>query len=573
MHKDGKLLALMTVPVVAPLVPRPPRFLVVEKRLYTGWWDSLAALLKPRGSRFSSPPSPSVRSLFVAQAYLPGRPLFSSGLLHLSILLVLIRIPFGILVPRGNSEGQREPTRLVYELQKIQLLKSLPSVTPPGSGGKPGQGFRPEDPPARGSTAFHPRLTIVLKPPRPDNNRQTIIQPSSPPELRIAYELRLPNVLVGNPLAIPKPKLEYRLNATAGRLAKRNDQQAPAPPSVSAASPELASAQLPPAIAQPHLPVAPTTVLSLQGAKIGNTAAAAGVAGGDSVPPEVAGGLLVLGVDPAGVAHLLALPPGNRYGTFSISPEGGQPGSPGGVPGGVVGGGTGGAGSGGDGSVGVGSGHSGGGGSGAGAGTNSILSIAGGSDAREGVGTGSGPGGEGTLTDPGSTSLVFPVLSVPHLRRHSLIVSAGPIGGGGLGVYGALHCGKVYTIFLPMPGKNWALQYCLRASPARQRAPGVRDTVVQLDPGLVPPDPEQRFDFQRLPIPEEKADKMIVLRGVIQADGSVGELKIFQGIRPEMDRAALAAFGRWKFKPALHIKEPVAVEILVGIPARSPHTE
>jgi hypothetical protein len=94
--------------------------------------------------------------------------------------------------------------------------------------------------------------------------------------------------------------------------------------------------------------------------------------------------------------------------------------------------------------------------------------------------------------------------------------------------------------------------------------------VVQLDQGLVGPDPLERFDFQRVPVSEEKADKLIVLQGVIRADGTVGELKLYQGVEPYMDQAAVAAFGRWKFRPALRANQPVAVEILVGIPARVP---
>jgi len=37
-----------------------------------------------------------------------------------------------------------------------------------------------------------------------------------------------------------------------------------------------------------------------------------------------------------------------------------------------------------------------------------------------------------------------------------------------------------------------------------------------------------------------------------------------------MDQAAVVAFGRWKFGPALRANQPVAVEILVGIPVRLP---
>jgi outer membrane biosynthesis protein TonB len=65
---------------------------------------------------------------------------------------------------------------------------------------------------------------------------------------------------------------------------------------------------------------------------------------------------------------------------------------------------------------------------------------------------------------------------------------------------------------------------------------------------------------------------MIILRGIIREDGAVSELKILQGLLEAVDQAALAAFGRWKFRPALRADKPIAVEILVGIPMILPAT-
>ncbi len=168
--------------------------------------------------------------------------------------------------------------------------------------------------------------------------------------------------------------------------------------------------------------------------------------------------------------------------------------------------------------------------------------------------------------------MVFPIPSLPRVRRNSLIVFTGPIGGGGLPAYGALRGSKIYTVFLPMPGKSWTLQYCVRENASSEPTPERSRSIVRLSRGVVPPEAEERFDFKRLPVTEEKADKLIVLHGVIREDGSVDELKVYQGVQREMDEAALAAFGRWKFKPALREAKPVVVEILVGIPARVPRS-
>jgi outer membrane biosynthesis protein TonB len=63
---------------------------------------------------------------------------------------------------------------------------------------------------------------------------------------------------------------------------------------------------------------------------------------------------------------------------------------------------------------------------------------------------------------------------------------------------------------------------------------------------------------------------MIVLKGVLGEDGTIGNLEVYQGVLPEMDQAARLALSRWKFKPAMRADKPVSVEILVGIPAEAP---
>jgi hypothetical protein len=134
-----------------------------------------------------------------------------------------------------------------------------------------------------------------------------------------------------------------------------------------------------------------------------------------------------------------------------------------------------------------------------------------------------------------------------------------------LQVYGALHCAKIYTIFLAMPGRPWTLQYC----PSGGAAPVQRanSNVVHMESGVVPPDVATRFDFKRVVVPFEKKGKPIVLKGVITDDGSVADLKVYQGVVAGMDDAARVAFSRWKFKPALKDGKAVAVDVLVGVPS------
>jgi Gram-negative bacterial TonB protein C-terminal len=179
--------------------------------------------------------------------------------------------------------------------------------------------------------------------------------------------------------------------------------------------------------------------------------------------------------------------------------------------------------------------------------------------------------GEGLgLLDPKFiANMVYPVISAVKVRRNPMVVSAGSTGGGGLDAYGALKCARIYTIFLPMPGASWTMQYCQQANSIVNPKPAGPTTVVHLAPGLVPPDPdtESRYDFKRLPVPPEKSRKLIVLKGMLEKDGTVDGLTIFQSVVPAMDEAARIAFSRWRFRPASLEGTPVAVEILVGIPA------
>ena len=165
--------------------------------------------------------------------------------------------------------------------------------------------------------------------------------------------------------------------------------------------------------------------------------------------------------------------------------------------------------------------------------------------------------------------VIYPVPAVFNMRKNSLIVSAGPNGGGGLNIYGALRCGKIYSIFLPMPGRNWTMQFCAQTAPD-QPASAQDATVAHFGEGLVPPQAESKFDFQRLQLPPNKLGKLIILKGLLRTDGLIDELQVYQSVLPEMDDNARLAFSQWKFKPALREGKPVAVQVLVGIPADLP---
>ena len=535
---------------------KTPHFLVPSESRYRGLGSALKVICT-KALPFSRQQT-YFRGALLKLPRLKRIPLSTSVFMHAALLFLLIYMPQ--LMPANETrfdEVSPQPEKIYYRVS-LNTPKPLPRIAPRGPGASPGNGPFPLNYPALGSTAVAHNLTVVSKPKVPDNVRQTIIQPLSPPDLRIKTEVKLPNIILGNQPDVTRPKIDLDATNTRPKQLDRRITTEVAPTVVSA-NPDPALTNLPQVPTErPHLPVA-------FGEPIRPTAATGKTDNGApsdarAAIPGDGSGLVVLGVDPSDPSVQLGLPPGNRLGDFSVSAAGGQPGSPGGNPHSFVPGGNGLAGIGGDGSVGVGAGHEGGGGGNSGAAGN--LSVNG--------GNGNGSGGEPVMAHTGSASdLVYPVAAPAAviLRRNALVVSAGPLGGGGLDVYRALFCGKIYTVFLPMPGKNWSMQYCQSAG--KKQAIDPRSTVVHMETSLTPPDPEMgsRFDFQRLPVPIDKARKMIVLKGVLKEDGSVDSLEIYQGVLPAMDQAARDAFSHWKFKPAIRDGNPVSIDFLVGIPA------
>jgi Gram-negative bacterial TonB protein C-terminal len=538
--------------IAPPAVPpRLPQFLVLRDPASSSLWGSVKAII----ARAKRPAYRNSGNLFrhvtLERSGSAGRSYSTSLVIHLGFILMIVYLHQAM--PRESFAAPVSPLseHIYYRVPLVEQAKLLPRVAPAGSGGRPGAGSVPDRPPLLGSSAQQ-AVVIISKPVHPDNSHQTIYQPNSPPDIRITQDIKLPNIVS---VQIPKPVFRFKPTETRPLQAQRqlNTEPAPAVNAENAAALKSLEESSDPQLRVPLLPA----VASAPQPRTGRYSSAQ-----EAPPIEGANngtGLVAISVDPAGPASPVVLPPGNRSGDFTISGAPGNGGAPVGTPDGAIGGGAGGSRTGSDASTGIGAESTGGGGGKSGlAGSLSIK------------GAGGESGGAGTLGPTVALSMVYPVARHLSVRKSSIVVSAGPVGGGGLDVYDVLRCGKIYTIFLAMPGKSWTMQYCQKttaagAIPSEPRSPS---TFVHLDGGLVPPDldVETRYDFRRLPVPPEKAHKMIVLKGMLGADGTVGGLEVFQGILPQMDQAAKIAFSRWKFKPAMRDGKPVAVEILVGVP-------
>jgi hypothetical protein len=515
----------------------------------------------------------------------PSAPaLLTSLLIHFSVGFFLYNVPLSGLFSRFSGPPVKHAAWVVYEFRALKLPTYLPTLHPLGPGGAPRHGAKKGTPTRPGPTRFDPRITIISNPHHPDNSRLTIQNAAFPPGLKAPADLRVPDLILGSLGPAPAPPALLPPPRVAPPPPPVEEPKAPPPtkpvgpvPAPRPATLDLAS-RLPP-LPTPQLEVLPgPTADAMAGDGQAPRQHVAEAAPAPSTPPDAFAApdphkrpgttqLTTLSVDPIALKDLTSLPLGNRAGAFSIGPakperdlpKDAESGSRRGVEGAPVGMGEEGPGSGGDKSVG--SGHAGGGKAGNSAAA-PPLSV-------------TGPAVEpsiaaGTLPPLPPESLVYPVNTAHQKpRAPSIIVSSGPWGGGGLRVYGVLHGGKIYTVYLTMPGKNWILQYCAREDPPKP-AETSRVIEVHMQPPVAPPVPIDQFDFHRPPAAQGPAATMIILHGLIREDGSVENLEILQGLDPTLNDAARAAFARWKFSPALEGGKPVAVEILVGVPAIVP---
>jgi Gram-negative bacterial TonB protein C-terminal len=496
---------------------RIPTFTVRREPSYSGWWGSLRVLCSSRARGISAPDAIFRKAMF-GRRYFRGTSLSLSFVLHCVAVFLLVFVPTVLLIDAPELEFVPNRIETIYYLPPPQP-KVEPRVAPAKKEAPP-----PAEKKAPSKGAFAaPRLA------HPETAHKAPSQTAAPPVLRVTSQMKLPDVILATQLdAPPKPKFQYNPTASKPTLQARNVAALPVPSPTPSNQVPAGLTVLSTSTKQPILPIDVGPVIMSR--------SSSGGGGGTVEAPSIGGGSMSGG---AGSALFVVTGPsipngaggngnGSGSGSVSGSPSGtgssdfsgsGKGGSPGGTAGGT----------------------------------------------GSGGGGGNGAGGGGLLKADPLPNMVYAIPSSLAIRKNALTISAGPIGGGGLDVYQALQCGTVETVFLEMPGKNWTMEYCPLGGSASANTESV-SRVVHMGHGIVPPQAESKFDFQRLPVPEIKAHKMIVLKGTLRADGSVDEVQVYQSILPLMDEAARAAFSHWKFKPAMQQGAPVAVQILVGIP-------
>jgi TonB family protein len=420
--------------------------------------------------------------------------------------------------------------------------------------------------PALGADAFHPRQRIFTDPAHPTHPRQHLINtaaPAIPPKILPS----LPNIVQLQSTATPvKPRIEIN-EQTLAQLHPREHRAATVKvaPVLDVPNAEGTPSQITLA-ATPNAPARPKLEL--------NAGAAPRVAqrdqSGDAGPaPELArqnsstakaSTLIALSATPGPVAPR-APPQGNLAARVAISPEGKQPGVPGGnpTPAANTNGGVGGTPE-----------NRGGSSAGNSAGKNSAaVSISGGNPTPKSM---SGLGGNpqpksdsGALR--GLNSKIDPrarIADSPERTGHPNFAAL-PAGAKPEQVFAAK---KVYTLLVNMPNLNsatgsWILNFSeLRASSSAPR-------VTPND--LAGPTPMQKSDPKYPPtLINEHVEGEVVLYAVIRADGSVDSVELVRGLDEQLDNNAMSALSQWKFHPASRQGTPVDLEAIVHIPFHAP---
>ena len=492
------------------------------------------------------------RDVFVQQT-LPWRRFLQSAFLHAAAAGLIWAISLSWI------QEQRILDRAAFDRASLVTYTPEEYLPPLDTGGATAPKMQKGDP-------VYARQPILSVPREADNRSQTIVVP---PDLRLAYDVALPNIIATGAIAPAIP-----LDATPSRL-RRMDNDAPEFQAV-APAPDVASAPNrgvragmkseviapPPEVTQakghvgplnigPSDVVAPAPQLML--AQQHSLAARGGgrVPNGGvqpvAPPPSVAAGntkaggrMIALGIHPVAPTGPVAVPGGNRRGTFAATPQG-KPGA---------------------------------------AGTPDSAGSK--SDAQTGTKmAGSRRDGSGGFNAHKNGSLpaglyVGAADSADDGREMASQSSAGPASGERSSAHVAspvsddkitdldrkVFGGKrVYGRTLNMPNLNsstgsWVIKFA--------ELGGERKEGELLEPiAMEKSDPGYPLELIRANV-----HGMVTLYAVIHSDGKVGDIRVLNSPDERLDSYAAKALAGWKFLPAERSGKPVALEAVVMIQFR-----
>jgi TonB family protein len=516
----------------------------------------------PRPPRDSEPAPDSVLRVHWVRGNLSGPAYVASSMCHIAALLLLL-LPIWGFIP--HTQPNLAPVRI--ELTWYPPAQDLPRIELPGPAAKPSPPGDPAKPlPQRGADAYHPRQTILSTPVHITHPRQTLIQPDAP-QAPPKIEPQLPNI-VEWAATVPRPKLHITPTAAAPRLHHRaaSDMAAPEVANSEKNPGQLNIASAPVVNQQPRMPVAPMSA-PVAKQREGQAEAAAAPEVGDVASSGDASlhRIIALSATPAPPAPEVTVPQGNLSARIAISPDGKQPGVPGGAENDPRGnGGAGGNSS----SMGGMNGASGATNANAGGNAGSLpaaVSISGGANPRP------SSGGVAPRETHGTTKLnlkpMAPLGASPGLSSSS---RRGPVSVANfdpsLPPEKLLSGREIFTLHVNMPNLSsatgsWVLN-CAQLDEGD-------DPRFQRGGALSGPDLLQKVDPKYPPeLIKEHVQGEVILYAIIRKDGSVDSIQLVRGLDPQLDRNAMEALAHWKFRPGTREGKPIDMETVAHIPFR-----
>jgi TonB family protein len=488
--------------------------------------------------------------VFVASP-LPWRRFGESVAAHAAFIAMLLST--SVLWPQGT----RVVAPAVFHSSDVITYSAPEYLQPLNTGGAKARLPQKADP------AYAPQ-PIISVPPEPDNRRQTIV---TPPKIKLNHDVPLPNVVAWGP-AQPSVPMAATSKATELRLPTL-------PTSVVAPSPEMNSARsnrdvrMPePAVVEPPPSLETASIRKAGDINIGHAQVVApapqlpvgeqramptlaqGAPSPAVVPPppsvqgrgvsSAGGRMIALNVNPAAPAASVEVPNGNRRGTFAATPEGKQGAA--GTPE-IAGGGK---------AASESSGRN-----GASSNTNGIP---------PGLFVGAGPKSESTVTVAGSgkpgAAADPPSGAAPSRSSTARKVASELSPDGQSEAEREVFAGrKSYAMTINIPNMNsaggsWVMHFAEQKEGEKKGdlvAPVATRTA---DPGYP------------LELMRQNVRGTVILSAVINADGSVGDVRVLNSIDDRLDDYASNALLRWRFLPALKNGNPVALQAVVMIPFR-----
>jgi TonB family protein len=544
-----------------PMYPRQlpghltPRLDVAWGEFRQSLLSSVVALFGPRASKdFHS--AGFFRECWIERR-ISRRAVLAAALWH--IVFVIMPSP-KLPAPRRNPAFDNAELTWSGPIEDLPLLDIPKEKAKPSPRGEPDKSLPPQ-----GADALHPRQRIFTDPVHPTHPRQTLINPGAPFEAPKLLP-SLPNMVQFQQAPAPeRPKLEIseddlkKIRPRERRVATVTSAPLPNVPNMEQRPAEMSLAVTTSGPARPKLEInagaAPRVAAKAQSGEVGPAPDVSTTH--LSAPNGGANALIALSANPAPPAPAPPPPQGNLAARVSISPEGKQPGVPGGAPKAPPSAATAAA-----------AGSSRGASTVESAGKNSVgVSISGGNPAKDAGASGlAGAAPKMSAPTPHSTR------PSPRVRDEDIPERTGPPN------FAALAAGakpeqifaskRVYTMNVNMPNLNsatgsWILNFAeLRSNPDGPR-------IVSSD--LSGPVPLKKIDPKYPPaLISDRFEGEVVLYAVIRKDGSVDSIQLVHGIHEQLDENAMNALAQWKFRPGNRQGVPVELEAIVHIPFHIP---